>query len=62
VLQQFCESATVEETAQTILTDEHTPPKFRALLTLANFKPFSDVWNCKEEDKMNAPKKCQFWQ
>jgi len=44
-----------------ILSDEHSPSRFRINGVVQNSKQFATAFNCKENSKMNPKNKCRVW-
>jgi len=44
-----------------VLTDPHSPGRFRVNGPYSNLKEFSDDWNCPVGSPMNPDKKCSVW-
>ncbi|KAI8140406.1 hypothetical protein BJV82DRAFT_520444 [Fennellomyces sp. T-0311] len=57
----WCGKATKAQDKQSILTDEHSPPKWRVMGALQNSKYFSEVFKCPSGSPMNPEKKCEIW-
>ncbi|CEF59729.1 Phosphate-regulating neutral endopeptidase [Strongyloides ratti] len=43
------------------LKSDHLPHKSRVMLTLANYKPFSNIFKCNSGTRMNPKDKCELW-
>ncbi|XP_046994653.1 neprilysin-4-like [Schistocerca americana] len=57
----WCESTTSESLLQEVLSDPHSPHKYRVRGTLANSEDFSRVWKCPQGSPMNPKDKCLLW-
>jgi predicted metalloendopeptidase len=57
----WCESTTRESLLQEILSDPHSPHRFRVKGTLANSEHFAHAWNCPVGSPMNPRNKCLIW-
>jgi len=59
--QTWCSVVRKKSLINQILTNEHTPAKYRVHGMLQNFDMFSKVFTCKDGSKMNPNKKCRVW-
>ncbi|KAK6176069.1 hypothetical protein SNE40_014425 [Patella caerulea] len=59
--QGWCGKRTPEALHNQILTDPHSPGRYRIIGTLSNNEDFSMVFQCKPNSKMNPKKKCSVW-
>ncbi|XP_045115174.1 neprilysin-11-like [Portunus trituberculatus] len=57
----WCTSITTEGLLNQVLTDPHSPGRFRVLVPMLNMKEFSDIWGCPVGSGMNPEHKCQVW-
>ncbi|XP_042859391.1 neprilysin-1-like isoform X2 [Penaeus japonicus] len=57
----WCGSITMEGLLNQVLTDPHSPGKFRVLVPMKNMEEFSTVWSCPAGSGMNPEKKCVVW-
>ncbi|GFS15941.1 endothelin-converting enzyme 1 [Elysia marginata] len=57
----WCWNSKPESDHMQILTDPHSPPKFRVIGTLSNSEDFNKEFKCKSSAKMNPKKKCEIW-
>jgi len=57
----WCTKDRPEVVKQQILTDPHTPNKFRVNGPYSNLEEFSKDWNCPIGSNMNPVKKCRVW-
>lgn len=57
----WCGSITKEGLLNQVLTDPHSPGKFRVLVPMQNMEEFSSVWSCPVGSSMNPEKKCIVW-
>lgn len=61
VANTWCTCHRKESLRQDILTDSHSPPKYRVLVPLRNSEYFHKDFNCKEGSNMNPKDKCSVW-
>ncbi|CEF70743.1 Phosphate-regulating neutral endopeptidase [Strongyloides ratti] len=54
----FCSYTSDKNKIEKRLKDDHAPNKNRIIVTLGNYKPFSNAFNCKLGTKMNPIHKC----
>nr|CAB3240559.1 endothelin-converting enzyme 1 [Phallusia mammillata] len=59
--QLWCTVSTPEFQQQMILTNVHSPGKFRVVGTLANSPQFAEAFQCPVGSPMNPPQKCNVW-
>uniref|UniRef100_T1KX15 Peptidase M13 C-terminal domain-containing protein n=1 Tax=Tetranychus urticae TaxID=32264 RepID=T1KX15_TETUR len=59
--QVFCEVATPDGYLKNLLTDPHSPGKFRANGVLVNTPQFAKAFNCPLGTPMNPVGKCKLW-
>lgn len=59
--QVWCSSSTTETDHLQILTDPHSPAKYRVIGTLSNSKEFAANYGCKKNSPMNPVHKCEVW-
>ncbi|XP_052759922.1 endothelin-converting enzyme 1-like [Mya arenaria] len=59
--QGWCGVTTAKRERDQILTDSHSPGRFRIIGSLQNSKEFSEVFNCPRGSYMNPEKKCHVW-
>ncbi|XP_071509255.1 endothelin-converting enzyme homolog [Diadema antillarum] len=59
--QVWCSTSTPEDAKLQLLTDEHTPPKYRVIGTLSNSYEFAEMFNCPLGSHMNPRDKCEVW-
>jgi endothelin-converting enzyme len=57
----WCGDARLGEAHRLLVTDPHSPGKFRVLGTLQNSKDFVREFGCKVGSRMNPKKKCTVW-
>ncbi|KAI7852677.1 hypothetical protein BDC45DRAFT_443714 [Circinella umbellata] len=57
----WCGKSTKAQAKQSILVDEHSPPKWRVIGALQNSKYFADVFKCPAGSPMNPIDKCDLW-
>lgn len=61
VFQVWCSVRTPESAHEGLVTDPHSPPKYRVIGTLANSPEFSQHFQCPEGTPMNTGKRCEVW-
>ncbi|ESO95682.1 hypothetical protein LOTGIDRAFT_231908 [Lottia gigantea] len=61
VAQGFCGVQRPEALQDQILSDTHSPGKFRVMGTLSNSKDFSSAYQCTPGSRMNPEQKCRVW-
>ncbi|GFR09481.1 endothelin-converting enzyme homolog [Trichonephila clavata] len=59
--QAWCEISTPEKESYFVLTNEHSPDRYRVIGTLSNSKDFAREFKCPLNSKMNPEKKCEVW-
>lgn len=59
--QVWCSSSTKEADHLQILTDPHSPAKYRVIGTLSNSKEFASNYGCAKNSPMNPVHKCEVW-
>ncbi|XP_038076776.1 membrane metallo-endopeptidase-like 1 [Patiria miniata] len=59
--QVWCTLYRPEGVANLILTNPHSPGRYRVIGPTQNSKAFSDAFGCKEGDYMNPKDKCDVW-
>ncbi|XP_027901030.1 endothelin-converting enzyme 2b isoform X1 [Xiphophorus couchianus] len=59
--QVWCSVRTPESAHEGLVTDPHSPPKYRVIGTLANSPDFSRHFNCPKGTPMNTGKPCEVW-
>ncbi|XP_071839766.1 endothelin-converting enzyme 1-like isoform X1 [Apostichopus japonicus] len=59
--QVWCSFSTPEEALLHIMTDHHSPPRFRVIGTLSNSEDFAREFQCPADAPMNPEKKCVVW-
>jgi predicted metalloendopeptidase len=61
--QSWCENSTPQHSALAVLTDPHSPGRYRIQGPLSNFQPFSDAFKCKAGTTYNPDPKtrCKVW-
>ncbi|KAK5647015.1 hypothetical protein RI129_005479 [Pyrocoelia pectoralis] len=57
----WCSKVRFEEIKQLVITDEHSPDKFRVIVPLSNMDYFAKDFNCPKKSKMNPANKCDVW-
>lgn len=59
--QVWCSSSTKEADHLQVVTDPHSPAKYRVIGTLSNSKDFAEAWKCPQGSAMNPVQKCEVW-
>lgn len=59
--QVWCSVRTPESAHEGLMTDPHSPPRYRVIGTLANSPDFSRHFNCPTGTPMNTGKRCEVW-
>ncbi|XP_041378589.1 endothelin-converting enzyme homolog isoform X2 [Gigantopelta aegis] len=59
--QVWCSLSTKEADHLQLLSDPHSPAKFRVIGTLSNSHEFAREYNCPVNSPMNPKKKCEVW-
>lgn len=59
--QTWCEAITEEQQRQRVLTDPHSPNRFRVIGSLSNLEEFADAFECKPGDPMVRTNRCEVW-
>ncbi|KAH9503342.1 Endothelin-converting enzyme 1 [Bulinus truncatus] len=59
--QVWCWNSKPESDHMQVLTDPHSPAKFRVIGPLSNSPDFAKVYKCSEKSKMNPKQKCEVW-
>ncbi|GFN91707.1 endothelin-converting enzyme 1-like [Plakobranchus ocellatus] len=59
--QVWCWNSKPESDHMQILTDPHSPAKFRVIGPLSNSEDFSREYKCSSKARMNPKKKCEIW-
>ncbi|XP_030008243.1 endothelin-converting enzyme 2-like isoform X2 [Sphaeramia orbicularis] len=59
--QVWCSVRTPESAHEGLVTDPHSPPRYRVIGTLANSMDFSRHFNCPVGTPMNSGKRCEVW-
>uniref|UniRef100_A0A0N5BPY4 Peptidase_M13 domain-containing protein n=1 Tax=Strongyloides papillosus TaxID=174720 RepID=A0A0N5BPY4_STREA len=57
----FCEHRSKESLKRMMEKQRHAPAEVRTIVSLSNYKPFSDAFNCPVNSKMNPVHKCELW-
>ena len=57
----WCEAIRPEALRNQIITDSHSPSKFRVNGPMSNIPEFSKDFNCPLGSKMNPSRKCTVW-
>jgi endothelin-converting enzyme/putative endopeptidase len=57
-----CENVTDDAARLLVVTDPHSPGKYRLVGAVSNMPEFAAAWKCKPGDKMvRAEKSCRVW-
>lgn len=59
--QVWCSVRTPESSHEGIITDPHSPSRFRVIGTISNSREFSKHFGCKADAPMNPRHKCELW-
>uniref|UniRef100_H3BXR3 Endothelin-converting enzyme 1 n=1 Tax=Tetraodon nigroviridis TaxID=99883 RepID=H3BXR3_TETNG len=59
--QVWCSVRTPESSHESIITDPHSPPRFRVIGSISNSPEFSQHFGCKADAPMNPRHKCELW-
>ncbi|KAJ8391177.1 hypothetical protein AAFF_G00096060 [Aldrovandia affinis] len=59
--QVWCSVRTPESSHEGVITDPHSPSRFRVIGTISNSREFSKHFNCKADAPMNPKRKCELW-
>ncbi|CAI5687042.1 unnamed protein product [Oreochromis niloticus] len=59
--QVWCSVKTPESSHEGVMTDPHSPPRFRVIGTVSNSREFSKHFGCKADTPMNPNHKCELW-
>lgn len=57
----WCSKTRLEELRQLIVTDEHSPDKYRVWGAVSNMHEFAKDFQCPAGTRMNPKQKCQLW-
>lgn len=60
-LQVWCSVRTPESSHEGLITDPHSPSRFRVIGTVSNSQEFAKHFSCPVGSPMNPPKKCEVW-
>lgn len=60
-LQVWCSVRTPESSHEGLITDPHSPSRFRVIGTVSNSREFAEHFSCPLGSPMNPPKKCEVW-
>ncbi|KAG8569550.1 hypothetical protein GDO81_014456 [Engystomops pustulosus] len=59
--QVWCSVRTPESSHEGIMTDPHSPSRYRVIGSVSNSRAFSKHFQCPEGSPMNPAKKCEVW-
>ncbi|XP_064028234.1 endothelin-converting enzyme 1 isoform X4 [Pogoniulus pusillus] len=59
--QVWCSVRTPESSHEGLITDPHSPSRFRVIGTVSNSREFAEHFGCPLGSPMNPPKKCEVW-
>lgn len=59
--QVWCSVRTPESSHEGIITDPHSPSRFRVIGTISNSREFSEHFGCEADAPMNPRHKCELW-
>lgn len=57
----WCSVRTPESSHEGVITDPHSPSRFRVIGTISNSHEFSKHFGCKADAPMNPKNKCELW-
>lgn len=57
----WCSVRTPESSHEGVITDPHSPPRFRVIGTVSNSREFSEHFGCGADSPMNSKRKCELW-
>uniref|UniRef100_A0A8U7P4J0 Endothelin-converting enzyme 1 n=1 Tax=Corvus moneduloides TaxID=1196302 RepID=A0A8U7P4J0_CORMO len=60
-LQVWCSVRTPESSHEGLITDPHSPSRFRVIGTVSNSREFAEHFSCPPGSPMNPLKKCEVW-
>lgn len=60
-LQVWCSARTPESSHEGIITDPHSPSRFRVIGSISNSREFSQHFGCEADAAMNPRHKCELW-
>uniref|UniRef100_A0A8C3A4Z4 Endothelin-converting enzyme 1 n=1 Tax=Cyclopterus lumpus TaxID=8103 RepID=A0A8C3A4Z4_CYCLU len=59
--QVWCSVRTPESSHEGVITDPHSPSRFRVIGTISNSQEFSEHFGCRADAPMNPKHKCELW-
>ncbi|XP_036415962.1 endothelin-converting enzyme 1 isoform X2 [Colossoma macropomum] len=59
--QVWCSVRTPESSHEGVITDPHSPSRFRVIGTVSNSHDFSKHFGCRADSPMNPKRKCELW-
>jgi predicted metalloendopeptidase len=59
--QVWCQNSTDEDALQRIVTDPHSPGRFRVNGVVSNMPEFAEAFKCKPGAPMAPEKRCRVW-
>ncbi|XP_012683616.1 endothelin-converting enzyme 1 isoform X2 [Clupea harengus] len=59
--QVWCSVRTPESSHEGVITDPHSPSRYRVIGTVSNSRDFSRHFGCKANSPMNPKRKCELW-
>lgn len=57
----WCSVRTPESTHEGLITDPHSPSRFRVIGSVSNSREFSEHFRCPPGSPMNPRHKCEVW-
>lgn len=60
-LKVWCSVRTPESSHEGLITDPHSPSRFRVIGSISNSREFSEHFHCPLGSPMNPPNKCEVW-
>lgn len=61
LFQVWCSVRTPESDHEGLVTDPHSPPRYRVIGTLSNSAEFSRHFQCPVGTPMNTGRRCEVW-
>ena len=60
-IQTWCEKMSKESLLNQVLTNPHSPAKYRIIGPLSNSEDFVNAFSCSKDSRMNRKSKCLLW-
>lgn len=61
LFQVWCSVRTPESSHEGLVTDPHSPSRFRVIGTVSNSREFAEHFGCRPGSPMNPLQKCEVW-